>query len=796
MSVFFKWRYLVLSAALVFAGCSAYKQLEPKPLLSPAENGYIELKNGKKDFELKKKSKYFIQFPAPADKNYYLIASFSNKKKVQTTFTDQLIDKKKFTDKINDESTVDTLCVFPIQPNTNGYYLLLDQINEDLTVKMNYRYVPQWRFKFENKYVEFLSILENNRVDRKNYNAIGNGYHLDGINYQLAADTITKHRMALDNVYKELLAIESIFPASILNSQDKAYQNYLKLKSDIEEEVKFQNNFTDAIKFFGKEFYTRNIPLEFIKAVDDFTAFFIKKDQFPGTIISEAQSVIGNRITEVVPFYEQRISGKEDITPFDENLYLTSNLFRTRFLYEAAGLPIAPEYIALAKYVKDFDAKSISFANAKDSMGYIVGVIKKFNQMPDDEFFRIAAKKTLYVQSLVPTTIDATYGKYQQYKATAKLNEDLSSFKISTDNNLARYREAETLVPQLNILKSGKDYSTMISLLRQNAQLDFLVEKYQVLDKMCIDEQAIGIGGSLNDSRWSQAEELLRKLHEDVNYLNLSAILAVKGALVESYEDSLYTRIDRTSRIRITEFLDAHVNNVENIDSLYSDSVFLPVYNVTFSSGSRNELIQRKNNLIADLAKMKDDEFPARAIKILFDQFTANPNDNGVLKARAIVSHGKYYKADDKKIKQRIAECDPFSAKWIVKPKEYRRVFVLPVTDSKRGKNKYVVRFNVDIPTEANFPVYDVNIKLPKEIAANAATTQWYESITLNKVPLKNEGRFSITAPTPANDYECQITPVQMNKDKSNILEITLYDDSFKVYSFSVMVQKPIIKKN
>ena len=174
----------------------------------------------------------------------------------------------------------------------------------------------------------------------------------------------------------------------------------------------------------------------------------------------------------------------------------------------------------------------------------------------------------------------------------------------------------------------------------------------------------------------------------------------------------------------------------------------------------------------------------------------AKPNDNGVAKTRAVVSHGKYYTGDDKKIKQRIAECDPLSAKWIVKPKDYRRVFAVPITDNKRGKNKYVVRFMVDIPTEANFPVYDVNIKLPKEIAENAATEQWYDQISLNKKQLKNEGRFVITAPSASNNYECQITPVQMTKGKGNILEISFYHSSFRVHSLSVMVQKPIIKKN
>jgi hypothetical protein len=102
----------------------------------------------------------------------------------------------------------------------------------------------------------------------------------------------------------------------------------------------------------------------------------------------------------------------------------------------------------------------------------------------------------------------------------------------------------------------------------------------------------------------------------------------------------------------------------------------------------------------------------------------------------------------------------------------------------------------IDIETEANFPVYDINIKLPKELAENAAAEQWYDKISLNKKELKNEGRFSITAPSASNDYECQISPVQMNKGKGNILEISFSHASFKVHSLSVMVQKPIIKKN
>ena len=185
-----------------------------------------------------------------------------------------------------------------------------------------------------------------------------------------------------------------------------------------------------------------------------------------------------------------------------------------------------------------------------------------------------------------------------------------------------------------------------------------------------------------------------------------------------------------------------------------------------------------------------------KAVKLLYERFIKNPNEKGVAMARAIVRHGENYKGDDKKTKRRIAECNPWSSKWIVKAKQYRKVFALPVTDKKRGENRYFLRLNLRIPTEAKFPVYDIYIKLPKEVARNAATEQWYEKILLNKTLLKNEGRFTITAPTAENNFECQMGPARMRKDKNNFLDIYFKHNSYKVFTVSVMAQKPIIKKH
>ena len=254
--------------------------------------------------------------------------------------------------------------------------------------------------------------------------------------------------------------------------------------------------------------------------------------------------------------------------------------------------------------------------------------------------------------------------------------------------------------------------------------------------------------------------------------------------------------MDQVSRERVNKFLEENINVFENVDSLYEDSVFLPAYDIKFSSGSVNTLTKRKEDLVAHLAKMKEDEFPKKSIELMYEEFLKSSKDNGVLKARAIVTHGKHYKKNDKKTIRRIAECNPYAAKWITKLKKYRRVFAMPVTDKRTGKNRYFLRLDVRVPTDAKFPVYDVNIVLPRELAKNASKKKWYNKITMNKKQLKNEGRFTITAPTKANKYQCQITPVRMKKNGSNLLDITFTHNSFKVFPISVMVQKPIIKKN
>ncbi|MCK5032539.1 MAG: hypothetical protein KAS18_02870, partial [Calditrichia bacterium] len=228
----------------------------------------------------------------------------------------------------------------------------------------------------------------------------------------------------------------------------------------------------------------------------------------------------------------------------------------------------------------------------------------------------------------------------------------------------------------------------------------------------------------------------------------------------------------------------------------YSNPAFSPMHDLTFTSGSTQKLNNYKQGLNKKLFDLKTKVLPEKAIEGLYNLFTKDINSFGVQRARAIVIHGNNYTGTKKHIKNLAGECDPTASKWITKAKSYRKVYALPTTTNVSGENEYLFKFNVKIASEARFPVFDINIKLPKEVAKNAGTKQWYESITMNGKVLKNEGRFSIVAPSADNNYECQITPVQMAKDADNILEIKFKHPTFKVFEVSAMAQKPIIKKN
>ena len=216
-----KVKIFILLTSIYFAGCAAYKELEPDPEVSSIEDGYIEIKDGDDNFELKKDKKYFIKFPAPFQKNFYLVINVDNKDLMQTFLTPYFDDGKGEMIKIEDEST-DPLktCYYPVDNSVQNFYWVIESVQYDLVLNIDYRFVPQWRYKFETRYAQFQESLTNNSVDRVPFDGLGVRTQLSDFDFGTEVTRTKDMTSNLNQVQTELNEIESIFPPSILNTDD------------------------------------------------------------------------------------------------------------------------------------------------------------------------------------------------------------------------------------------------------------------------------------------------------------------------------------------------------------------------------------------------------------------------------------------------------------------------------------------------------------------------------------------------------------------------------------------------
>ena len=780
---------LLVLSALFLMRCAAYKELKPDPEISFLEKGFIEIKDGDENFELKKDKKYFMVFPAPAEDDYYLVLEVADRPFLETYFTKVFDDGKGPKIEIPDESAdPDRVSVYPVDRSVQKFYWVIEQVRQDMPLDMDYRYVPRWRYKFETKYSELQETITLNTVNRSPYRNIGSAFDLEGFDYTSEISQVKKKFTNLVTVQGQMDSLKTILPDHIINSEDEAFKDYTTLKEELEEEIAFQKDYVNVLTLFKYETESRNNPEQFAAHIDDFVSALENRDNFPDNVKQTIKQVFGKRLPELTVFFDEVIRSQKTADALDINVE------GAKQLYARTGNMQSEDFKQQAQFVETYNAKVKAVNDAEAQLNKIKASIK--GKMPSNTFFSGLVTQINKLQYKLPSEIGSSAGKYRNYSCVSALNKKIRALRNRVKNTARQYREADLLVPQINALKNRKDYRSVRRLLNQNSHLVFLKDLYKGLDQLSLDDQSRKIKNALKNGEWMKAENYLKDLHYDQDFLFPQQINPKKKALVTSLEDSLFANIERTSLSRARKFVEENITTTENVEELYNNPVFEPVYLPTFSSRGKSDLDRRIKKLNDKLIYLREREFPERAIKQLYSDFIRDPNADGVYKARAVVVHGKHYTGEDRSIRNRVAECDPWASKWITKPKTYRKVFALPTTDNKRGTNTYVFRLNIRIPSEAKFPVYDINIKLPKSVAKSAASEQWYERITLNKKPVKNEGRFTITAPTAANNYECQIGPVRMVKDADNVLEVRFKHSSFKAFEVSVMAQKPIIKKH
>jgi len=739
-------RITAVCAFLVFlAGCSAYKELTPKPEVLPQERGYIELKNGDEFFTLDKDNKYFIKFPAPAVDHAVLVLTLNNKSIIGSHLTSVFDDGDTPQMRIRDEAAgSDTLSVYAIDTKVLTFFWVIDTVRADTRLVMHYRYVPRWRYTFETRYAALQLSLRENVIDRRVYESIGPGFNFDGFNFSREREAIDAKTSNLVAARDELVKIGSLFPQEVINRRDTAYQQYTVLKSSVDDELRFQEDYASTLRFFEREQSSRGNTSAFVESAPVFADFLAHSDHYRRAVGDRARELILARLPEISPFYENQVRTKEDV----KKIALRPALDGVKKLYNACGLPLPDDLRTLEAFVERFNLEAGALQAANNRLSDAEKMIQNNPAWLSDAFTTGLMGKMDEVNSVL---VDSQLGRFERqrgYPCVTRLLQETAATRAKATALRGVYSRAKDAVTRLNA------------------------------------------------SAWSEAEALLRDLYATIEFNAIPAVKAQKNDIVAHLESELYSRVKKETETRVDAFIARNRMTTENVPGLYEDPVFLPIYQFSFSSAGP-ATVQQRNKQIGDyLFQARHIRFPETAIKALYQDFVRSIANRGAEKARAIVEHGKEYQGTDKDVKATIAECDPTVAKWIVRAKEYRKIFTLPVTNNRQGTNEYLLRLRLNIPSEAQFPVFDITVKLPQEVAARAGSEQWYQEITINKKPIKNEGRFRITAPKADNNYESLITPVQMDKEGNNILEIRFKYPGYRAFEISAMAQVPIIRKN
>ena len=736
---------LAISFSLL-AGCATFKELQPKPELSPAERGYIELKNDKEDFRLDQGKQYFIRFPRPLHDNFDLVLTTNVKWYMDTYLTRTFDDGKGQIVRIPDEAPrEDSSTVYAVDLSSGTYFWVLDTVRQDIGLHLHYRYVPRWRYTFENDYAGFKQTLAGSLVDRSIFLSSPGATPIESADFAQQLEYVGSRTSRLTAMNEHLKKLADLFPPDIAAANDTAYQNYKSLRASVEDEIRFQQNYAAALSIFQKEKSAGNNTGSFLADASTYAEFLRQHDRYPAPLVEKARKAIMLRLNDAVPYYEQQIRNKKDVKP----IVLDPPLEPVQNLYAASGRPATPAFEALRSFVERFTLESAGLQTATVRLRELHALLDKTTTPPAGSFYANIGVSARDIRAAIPPAQAVASERYRGLEAASLLALELG--------------------------KAGE----------------------QADDFQALFGSAGQIAADISARSWWAAESKTRDLYTGKDGRTYASVERHRDKLVRWFESDIFNGVRDATRERLDAFVRLNESALTDVPRLYADSAFQPAYTLTFSASGQAALAQKKTQIDEYINKVRHFQFPEAAIRTIYGDFTRDMNvPEGVDRARAVVEHGKEYKGSDKQITSIVSECDPTAAKWIVHPKEYRRLFALPVTGNRKGSNDYMFRIRLQIPSDAQFPVFDINIKLPRDLAEGAGREQWYDLITINNTPIKNEGRFRITSPTSDNGYESQITPVQMDKEGRNILEVRFKKSSYRVYEISAMAQVPIMKKN
>ncbi len=787
--------YLLFLAltSVILTGCAAYKELKPDPEINFREGQLIKLDDDGDNFELANGKKYYIKFPRPQFNDFFIVLTTPQTTAFSGTMVTNFNDGEgPFNPIAPDAEKKDTLSAFPADTLSQHYYYIIENIPNEFKLEMRYRYVPVWRFQFENKYQTYYNTLQNNRMGRAVYEAVDANYSLNKIDFGKENSSLKSKNKELKDLHNKLNTLRALIPSSLMSSNDPAVENYKIISGNLDEELDFQDKYGILLNVLGILHQNKDNAGGVLDNTEVFLDFFGMKTRFTKGQIDKVKLELSSALSNAVVYYNGLISAKNDYNP----IKLGHNVLKVQTLAKEVSGTIASDLKLVTDFISEFNSASEMAVSARKELDDIYNKIKTAAPWPADDYYDKIISQFSRAGKNIPSDNLAQHKPYNTYKCSQLLSSLIKQLNTEFGGNTKAYETASALVKRINKLKTQSDYKSIIALLIQNRNLDFLLRQYPDVDNLYLNAESKAIIDLMGTRRFAEAELRTQGLFNETDFVNGNKINSEKNQQVNMLENALFEKVLTLSRISVDSFTVRNMLTIDNVEGIYKDSSFVAAYDLKFASGGAGALAARKKQIEDYLTNMKHITFPEKAITAIYQDFLKNINNRGVDKLRAIAVHGKYYKGNNNTVKNTYFESDVYIAKWIVQAKTYRRVFALPTTSNRNGTNTYMLRLILRIPTDATFPTFDINIKLPEEVAKNAGSKQWYDKITLNGKVVKNEGRVKITSPSASNGYECQVGPVTMDKDGNNVLEITFSYPAFKVFEVSVMAQEPIIKKN
>ena len=465
---------LLLAFSLsLLAGCATFKELQPKPELSPAERGYIELKNDKEDFQLEQGKQYFIRFPRPLHDNFDLVLTTGAKWYLDTYLTRTFDDGKGQIIRIQDEAQrEDSSSAYAVDLSSGTYFWVIDTVRQDIGLHLHYRYVPRWRYTFENEYAGFKQTLSGNLVDRSTYSSSPGATPIESVDFANQIGYVGSRTSKLAAMNEQLKKLADLFPPDIAAANDTAYQNYRSLRASVEDEIRFQQNYAAALSIFQKEKNAGNNTGSFLSDAATYAEFLRQHDRYPAPIVEKARKAIMLRLNDAVPYYEQQLRNKKDVKPivFDPPLEPVQNL------YAATGRPVPPAFEALRSFVEKFNLESAGLQTATVRLRELHALLDKTVTPPAGSFYGNIEASARDIRAGIPPAQAASSERYRGLEAASLLALELgkageqaddfqalfgSGSQIAADITARSWRAAEAKTRDLYTGKDGRTYASV-----------------------------------------------------------------------------------------------------------------------------------------------------------------------------------------------------------------------------------------------------------------------------------------------------------------------------------------------